>query len=91
MPGNGFSLTVMIAGQIDGRDVFDGILEAGDHFLLTIVHHIDGFELMRDIHAHIMFGKIAYMAHGGFDDKLVFEELGNRAGFGRRFHYDQTF
>ena len=70
VPGNGFSLTVLIGSQPDELRLAGGLLQFGHHFLLLGRHHIFGFESCGDVHAELFVLQVPDVTETGHDRKI---------------------
>ncbi len=83
MPGNGLSLAIGIAGQIDLVGRLGVLLQRLDEVALTAYVDIFGREIMLDIDAELALGQVAQMTHGGAHHVFAAEILLDRLGLGR--------
>ena len=71
VPGNGFSLTVLIGSQPDDLGLGGRLLQLRDHFLLLGRHHIFGFEPCCNVHAELLVLQVADVSETGHDRKIL--------------------
>ena len=89
MPGNGLSLTIGIACEIDLVGIFRVLLERLDE--LALAAYIDVFrcEVVLDVDAELTLRQVAQMPHGGAHHVLSSQIFLDGLGLGRRLDNDE--
>ena len=91
MPGDGFPFTVRVRRQIDVNCIFRGGLEFAQIVPARLAFLVLGREIVFDIHAEGVFGKVPDVPHGGLDDVFGRQDAPDRTRFRGGFHDNQLF
>jgi hypothetical protein len=103
VPGDAFALAVFVGRQDQLVGILEQVLELLDHLFLVGRHHIQGLEVIVDVHTQPgpflalelgrnvggLVGQIADVPHRGGDVVSPGQEIPDSAGLGGRFDDDQ--
>ena len=64
MPGNGFSFAVFVSGENHGGGFFHFIFQGIHFFSGFFIHDVFRLEIIFNVNAHFLLGKVANMAKG---------------------------
>ena len=89
MPGNGLSLTIGIACEIDLVGIFRVLLERLDELALAAYVDVFRCEVVLDVDAELTLRQVAQMPHGGAHHVLSSQIFLDGLGLGRRLDNDE--
>ena len=91
MPGNGFAFPVGVGGQVDGVGALGCLGELLDRVLLVFWNFIERCEVLGNVDAEPVLGKVPYVASGSHDVEALAQYLFDGPGLGGRFYNYEFF
>ncbi len=84
MPGNGFTFTVGIRGEVNSFGLLGCLFELSNDFFLPLYNIIFRREVILKVDSHLRLGQVANMPDRSHDVILFTQKARKRSAFGRR-------